>query len=543
MSESGEATDLGVILRHLPIGLKVTGRDGQLRFENRASGLPGDARPARTEDQDMDGRVIRTQHFPVMGGDDCLDIALSIDATDQVRAQKELFRQAYFDDLTGLPSRQLVERSISALIETEGSPFAVAVLDLDGFKSINDYYGHVIGDELLIRCAERLSASLRASDLLARDGSDAFVILLSPIAGPEDVVKSLQQMAARLKEPFVIDGFEVVTSASVGVSFYPRNGSTFEALRTNAQSAMTFSKAAEGSTVSRYDSEIAHAAAQKARTEQRLRLAIRDRRFRAAYQPKYDFRSDKITGVEVLLRWLDEDDGLRAPSGLIDLALELGVMNEVSFQVLSETIDQIDRINEAFGAEATISFNVAAKQAGNPGFMRSLIDRIDATGLAHRFILEITEEAFLAGAEFQRSILPSIRDIGARVSIDDFGVGYSSLSALADITADELKVDRSFISRIHERPRAQAILKTIETLASALAIKIVVEGVETADELNYLKTQTGISVAQGFYFSRPVSFAATPPVSAFMDETRSLVGSRTQPSQRMSPARAPGGRG
>jgi EAL domain-containing protein (putative c-di-GMP-specific phosphodiesterase class I) len=253
-----------------------------------------------------------------------------------------------------------------------------------------------------------------------------------------------------------------------------------------------------------FNPSLDQAATERVKTEQRLRLAIRDRRLTCAYQPKVDFRSHQVVGAEVLLRWRDEEGLIQPPGEFVNLAVELGLMDEITHLVLGETIGAIDQINEAFGPDSTISINVAAKQADEPVFMRSLVDALDATGYASRFMLELTEEAFLTKSRFQTLVLPMIREIGARVSIDDFGVGYSSLAALADITADELKVDRSFISDIHKRPRNQSILKAIESLADALGMSIIVEGVETADELVYLQAASRIRLAQGYYFSRPM---------------------------------------
>jgi len=204
------------------------------------------------------------------------------------------------------------------------------------------------------------------------------------------------------------------------------------------------------------------------------------------------------------LRWRDEEGLIHPPGDFVNLAVELGLMDEITHLVLAQTIGAMDHINEAFGTASSISLNVAAKQADEPIFMRSLVDALDATGYASRFILELTEEAFLAKNRFQTLVLPMVREVGARVSIDDFGVGYSSLAALADITADELKVDRSFITDIHKRPRSQSILKAIESLAHALGMSIIVEGVETAEELVYLQAATRIRLAQGYYFSKPL---------------------------------------
>jgi predicted signal transduction protein with EAL and GGDEF domain len=308
---------------------------------------------------------------------------------------------------------------------------------------------------------------------------------------------------ARLKEPFFIDGHEIFASASIGVSFYPGDGQSFETLCANADRAMYRSKGSSKGTIHFFDSSVGDALSERVKTEQRLRLAIRDQRLGCAYQPKVDFRSGKVVGLEVLLRWRDEDGFIHPPGDFVNLAVELGLMDQITHLVLAETVGSIDRINEAFGEDVTISVNVAAKQADQPAFMRSFIDALIETGYPNRFMVEVTEEAFLAKNRFQSEVLPMIRAIGAKVSIDDFGVGYSSLSALADITADEIKVDRSFITAIHQRPRSQSILKAIESLATALDMSIVVEGVESVEELTYLQAASRIRVAQGYYFARP----------------------------------------
>ena len=238
--------------------------------------------------------------------------------------------------------------------------------------------------------------------------------------------------------------------------------------------------------------------------EQRLRLAIRDRRFCCAFQPKVDIRSQEVVGFETLVRWRDDDGEIHPPSSFIDLAIELGLIDTITRFVLAEAL-ALDRAAST-GSSApgtTISVNVAAKQASDLKFMRSLVEILQASPFAPRIMLELTEDAFVAKSQFQTQVLPLLREIGVRVSIDDFGTGYSSLSALADITADELKVDRSFISSIHQRPRSQSVLRAIELLGHALGMTIVAEGVETFEELAYLQAATRIRQAQGFYFSKP----------------------------------------
>ena len=195
---------------------------------------------------------------------------------------------------------------------------------------------------------------------------------------------------------------------------------------------------------------------------------------------------------------------IQAPGTFINLAVELGLIDELTHLVLAEIVKSIDLINETFGPDTTISINVAAKQAGNPEFMRPFAQALEATGFPKRFMIEVTEDAFVTKTHFQDEILPIFRKLGVGISIDDFGIGYSSLSALADITADEIKIDRSFITDIHLRPRSQGILRAIESLSEALGMTVIAEGLETFEELAYLQAATKIRYAQGYYFSKPI---------------------------------------
>ncbi|MDR3493623.1 MAG: EAL domain-containing protein [Ancalomicrobiaceae bacterium] len=517
------------MLQTLPVGLWIGRADGSVIFANDAGKRVAGAAVGTLLIGDRTLRV--DEHQRTYAGEP-VTVRVSFDVTDAARREHELLARVYFDELTGLPNRRLMERSVAALIAEASDPFALAFLDIDGFKHINDYYGHSIGDSLLVRIAERISRGLRPSDMLARAGGDEFVLLLSPVSSPDEAAAIVGGIAERLKKPHYVDDFEILSSASFGVGIYPKDGDSYEVLRSNADSAMYRSKTTAKGGVWFFDSTIAHAAAEKAKSEQRLRLAIRDKRLLCAYQPKVDFRSGAITGVEVLLRWRDEDGVIRAPGDFIALALELGLMDDVTFMILAETRRAIDRINQSFGEATSISINVAAVQASNRQFMRQLVDAIERTGAPKRYMLEITEEAFLSSGDFQRNILPMVREIGTRVSVDDFGVGYSSLSALADITADELKVDRSFITDVHKRPRSQAVLRAIESLGHSLGMSIVVEGVETFEELAYLQAATRIRCAQGFYFSRPIVLDDERDRAALADEPRSFQPARIPQASR-----------
>jgi EAL domain-containing protein (putative c-di-GMP-specific phosphodiesterase class I) len=260
--------------------------------------------------------------------------------------------------------------------------------------------------------------------------------------------------------------------------------------------------------------------------EQRLRLAVRDGRFCCAFQPKVDMRTQEVAGVEALIRLRDEDGLIQAPGEFIGLAAELGLIDDLTYLALGEILKSMDMIDEAFGTQATVSINVAAQQAGDLEFMRGFCQELASTAYAGRFIVEVTEDAFVAKNRFQSHVLPMLREARLRVSIDDFGTGYSSLAQLADITADELKIDRSFITDIHQRSRSQSILKAIEALSESLGMTVIAEGVEKEEEAAFLQAETRIRYAQGFYYSKPIFMEELAPVRGGSGNLRSSASSR-----------------
>jgi diguanylate cyclase (GGDEF)-like protein len=461
-----------------------------------------------TEDRYADGageRIWLTSHKPVHILDRKLLMSSSLDISDRKQVEDELARRAYFDDLTGLPNRILIEQRVEQAIRRDdgAARFAVAFIDLDNFKHINDYYSHAIGDALLRNVTERISRRLRETDMLARISGDEFLLLIDPVADAAQLHELVDHLLADLKQPFHIEAFEIFTSASLGVGIYPEHGRNYEALRRNADNAMYRSKHSTKGGVVYFDTTMGEAITARMELEQRLRLAIRDSKFCCAFQPKVDVHSQEVVGFETLVRWRDEDGEIQPPSSFVGLAIELGLIDPITHFVVEEAVRSIEQLDATFGAGTTISINVAAKQAGDLDFMRGLLQTIDQSRYARRIMLELTEDAFVGKSRFQLEVLPMIRELGVRVSIDDFGTGYSSLSVLADITADELKVDRSFITAIHQRPRSQSVLRTIESLGHALGMSIVAEGIETFEELAYLQGATRIRQAQGYYFSKP----------------------------------------
>ncbi len=554
------------ILRMLPTGVTVQDEQGRFVLLNdaaaaqlgmdaaepaasmgldrrRASGIEflRAGRPAVIEEAvagSQGRRILLTSHRPVQIADRKLLLSSSADISQQKTLEDQLFAAAYYDELTGLPTRRVIEQRACALLQRDDPDgrLALAFLDIDNFKHINDFYGHPTGDTLLVELAKRLTLSLRESDMLSRISGDEFLLLLSPIQSAREVAEFFHLMVERLRAPFFIDGSEIFASTSIGVSICPEHGRSFDVLRQNADIAMYRVKNGGKGAAALFDEGMERQAIERTKVEQSLRLAILEKRFCCAFQPKVDIRTRDILGIEALVRLRDDEGVIQAPGSFINLAVELGLIDELTHLVLAEIVKSIDLINETFGADTSISINVAAAQAGNPEFMRSFASAIEATGFPKRFLIEVTEDAFVVKTHFQTEILPMFRAIGVGISIDDFGTGYSSLSALADMTADEIKIDRSFISDIHQRPRSQGILRAIESLGDALGMTVIAEGIETFEELAYLLAATNIRYAQGYYFHRPIFLEEIKPAIPITSEARTSLASR--PAQESRPAYA-----
>jgi cyclic di-GMP phosphodiesterase Gmr len=553
-----ELSILRDVLRMLPTGITVQDEQGRFLLVNDAAAAQlgmAAAQPGMPPSKPLDDRrevglellragravvaeecvagrhgkqVFLTAHRPVRIADRNLLISSSADISEQKAVEDHLFRSAYFDELTDLPMRRVIEHRAESLIQRDRphGRFALAFLDIDNFKHINDYYGHAVGDALLIEVAKRLGLDLRESDMLSRISGDEFMLLLNPIQSEQEVCEYIQATLQRLKAPFFIDGSEIFASTSIGVSLFPDHGRSYDALRQNADIAMYRVKNDGKGSAAFFDASMEREALARMKIEQSLRLAILEKRFCCAFQTKVDIRTKEIKGIEALVRLRDDEGVIQAPGTFINLAVELGLIDELAHLVLAEIVKSIDLINETFGPDTSISINVAAKQACNPEFMRAFAQALEATGFPRRFMIEVTEDAFVAKTKFQTEILPIFRKLGVGISIDDFGIGYSSLSALADITADEIKIDRSFITDIHKRPRSQGILRAIESLSEALGMTVIAEGIETFEELAYLQAATKIRFAQGFYFSRPIFLEELKPAVPFTSEARVSLASR-----------------
>lgn len=473
-----------------------------------------------TEEQrvaiDGDVRTLLRTQKSVHLLDEALLVTTTLDISDRKRIEDEMTYRAFHDQLTGLPNRALMEERVSHLLNTlpQGEAFALAFIDLDHFKQINDCYSHAVGDQLLVATARRIQQTIRSTDILARISGDEFLLLVYPLIDPKDLAPLMNRIANVLREPFRIEGYELMTSASIGASIYPAHGDSYETLRRTADSAMYLAKKSNKGGVSYFDPAMAESVAARMALEQRLRTAIHAGHFRAALQPKVMVDSGKTVGFEALVRWVEPDGKVNMPGLFIQMATDLGLIDDITRLVIGDVLTALPHLCRHFGDDVSVSVNIGARQAGQVAFMQALIDQIEASGTAKHLVLEITEDALLATKCFQQQVLPALRRIGLRVSIDDFGTGYSSLAMLADVIADEVKVDRAFITAIQDRPRSQGILRAIESLCNALGITMVAEGVETSQELTYLQQHTSIAQAQGYLFGKPAFLEHWVPEAA-----------------------------
>ncbi len=420
-------------------------------------------------------------------------------------SQEALTYRANHDQLTGLPNRLHVQELVDLLIANKksGQKVALAFLDIDDFKRVNDFHGHAAGDALLKSVANRLRAEIRQTDIIGRISGDEFVIVFDPFERTEELAAVLNRVSNELHEPYRIEGRDITSSGSIGVALWPEHGHDYDTLRRHADTAMYRTKAMRKGGVTFFRPSMGREISERLSLEQQLRVALAEREFKCALQQKVDLRTRQIVGFEALVRWVDGNGIIHPPAKFLKLASELEMLDSITGLVLDNLCSALPWLDNQFGTAVRYSINISPSQATKTSFMQKLVRRIVDTGRPQNFLLELTEETFLATDVFQSQGLPLIREAGVGLSIDDFGTGYSSLAILADITADELKVDRSLISSLPQRPRNQGILRAIESLAANLGMTVVAEGIETVEEKNYLLDSTGLAIGQGYLFHKP----------------------------------------
>ena len=430
------------------------------------------------------------------------------DITENIQTQERLHHLAHHDALTGLPNRTLfVDRLKHALSRAERRKRAVAVmfLDMDRFKVVNDTLGHEAGDRLLQAMAARLHACVREGDTVARFGGDEFAGFLSDVASPEDVAIVVTKFLDALAPPFTIDGHELFISGSIGISLYPADGTDTQTLMKNADTAMYRAKQQGGNTSEFYHAEMNAHALKRLGWETGLRRALEREEFVVHYQPQFDLNGGSVIGFEALVRWENGESGSVLPSEFIPLLEETGLIIPVGDWILHTACAQHKAWMEAGLPPMRIAVNISSRQFDNSELLKTIQRVMEDKCMQPEFLeLEITESILMKNSEPDIEALQAMSRMGMRFAIDDFGTGYSSLTYLKRFPINVLKIDQAFVQDITVNMDDAAIVRAIITMAHSLGMKTVAEGVETREQLDYLRTQ-GCDFAQGYYFSPPLS--------------------------------------
>jgi diguanylate cyclase len=425
-------------------------------------------------------------------------------------ANKQLRHLVTHDPLTSLPNRVLLDDRMSQAIvhaERAGEGFAVCVLDLDRFKLINDSLGHHAGDELLKHVARRLTAAVRSVDTAARLGGDEFVLIINQARVAADAEQVAHKVLEALQASVQIGDLEVHTSASIGIAFYPGDGTTIDALYAHADAAMYCAKQRGGSGVECFASTMNLATEDRIRFEGDLHRALKLQQFELRFQPKYNATTKKIHSVEALIRWQHPERGLLMPDQFIPLAEESGLIVPIGEWVLREACRQVATWQKQGLPTLRVGVNISALQFRRLDLVDTVRRALADAGVDAKYLeIELTETAVMSDPEESLDILERLSRMGVIVSVDDFGTGYSSMSYLRRFPIDKLKIDRSFIANVMTSADDASIVRAIISLAHGLRLKVVAEGVESADQVAFLQ-DLGCDQYQGFYFSRPVDAA------------------------------------
>jgi diguanylate cyclase (GGDEF)-like protein/PAS domain S-box-containing protein len=447
----------------------------------------------------------------VAGAPECV-VAMIENITDRKRAESELMRQAEIneyqalhDPLTGLPNRILfTDRIGHAILQAQrnNTKLAVALIDLDRFKEINDSLGHSAGDQVLISVGERMATALRASDTVARLGGDEFGLVLPELSDMDALLPVLERMQEGLEEPIHVQSLPIGIEASIGIAIYPDHGHDAQTLIQRADIAMYEAKR-DGFNYVFYDDTVHDYDVNSLTLVAELRRAISERELVLYYQPKAALESGVVTSVEALIRWMHPERGLVLPDSFIPLAQETSLIGPLTLYVIEEALRQ-SRAWKEQGIELQVAVNLSTRNLLDRSFPDQVADLLRHWDVKPDALeLEVTESSMLANPKRAQEVLRELSELGIRLSIDDFGTGYSSLSYLRELPVDEIKIDRSFVIGMAREAGDAVIVRSTVDLGRNLGLDVVAEGVETLEDWECLR-ELGCNIAQGYFLSRPV---------------------------------------
>ncbi|SNS97344.1 cyclic di-GMP phosphodiesterase Gmr [Noviherbaspirillum humi] len=442
------------------------------------------------------------------GEEESFLVCSGTDITEELLAKEKLVQLANTDVLTGLPNRHAVQELIVAATQKEGAQFGLLFLDLDNFKTVNDHYGHIMGDTLIKAAADAVACCLGAEDTLARLGGDEFLVMVNSDSQAE-VEAVAQRILDRMKVPFQLHPAEIYSSCSIGIAMYPAHGGSMEELVRSADMAMYAAKDGGRHTYRVFLPEMNRKVSEFVWLDTNMRRALEENQFELYYQPKQCLKTGRVESMEALIRWKSPERGMVMPSLFIPYAEESGLIIPLGKWVMETAARQVGEWRRQ-GVELRVAINVSARQLRHPTLIEDFRNALQAIGPGRSLLdIELTESCLIEDEVQALHLIRQFGELGAEVHLDDFGTGYSSLSQLARLPMDSLKLDRSFISTIHNDIRAQRLLRSMVAVAHELQLDIVAEGVETQEQVDFLRT-IGVNHAQGYLFSKPMPAKDVP---------------------------------
>lgn len=445
-------------------------------------------------------------HSPPFSKEELILIVMR-DIRTRKKIEKQIYRLAFYDSLTGLANRRMFIDHLEKEImyrKISKSKMAVFYIDVDNFKIINDRWGHETGDHILMGVSKILKSIAGPDNLVARLGGDEFVILIKNIESEAQVEEFAKQITNDIQQPITYDNQQFYLTASVGIVIYPDHGTDVKQILKHADTAMYNVKGNGKNNYKLFNQELEITSFENALLEHALRKALKKEEFYIEYQPKYNIVTGELFGMEALVRWQHSELGRISPGKFIPLAEQTGLIVPLGEWILRKSCEQNKAWQEKGYPPMNLSVNVSIRQLEDPRFLEKVQQILNETKLDPKFLeLEVTESVF-ADVRGAASILREVRKLGIRISIDDFGTGYSSLSYIKHLPVDVLKVDASFVRDIHKNEESRAIVKAVITLANTVGLNVIAEGVEMQQHLEELKKE-GCKFGQGYYFSKPLS--------------------------------------